>query len=439
MKLIEIVANIICNTLSDPDVLDRARLRKGAFTRNCKKLPFWTMMELLIKNVKLSIPALLDDFFSSLRKEMGGSISKTVHCSQQAFSKARAGISHTIFQECFERVLDFLCAEESLDCHQRLGGVWGIQPVAIDGSKIPLPNRKALLQKYGSAGRGASSPTAMASIAYDVLNNRILDAQLEPMSVDERKLAVCHIDNIKRKSRTNLLYTMFIFDRGYASQKLISYIQNDIHARYLFRLRAKFNNDIDALQAPSENGGVIDQVITLYDGMRVRVLRFYLPGGTLETLITNDFDLDKTAFQMLYFLRWPVEEEYKLIKEKVGLTNFSGYTENSVNQEFWISMILANLAMLVKRETDGIIDETVNKKQNKHKYQTNMNELVGCISRHFPEYMEADTVSEKRAVVQYIFSFAISTRVRDKKGCGESNPRKEPRKVKHHYNNKATH
>lgn len=250
MKLIEIVADIICNTLSDPDVLDRARLRKGAFTRNCKKLPFWTMMELLIKNVKLSIPALLDDFFSGLRKEMGGSISKTVHCSQQAFSKARAGISHTIFQECFERVLDFLCAKESLDYHQRLGGVWGIQPVAVDGSKIPLPNRKALLQKYGSAGRGASSPTAMASIAYDVLNNRILDAQLEPMSVDERKLAVCHIDNIKRKSRTNLLYTMFIFDRGYASQKLISYIENDIHARYLFRLRAKFNNDIDALPTP---------------------------------------------------------------------------------------------------------------------------------------------------------------------------------------------
>ena len=439
MKLIEIISDIICKTLSDPDVLDRARIRKGAFTRNCKKLPFWTMMELLMKNAKLSIPAMLDGFFSDLCKEMGGSISQTVHCSQQAFSKARAGISHTIFQECFERTLDFLCAKESLDYHQRLGGLWGLQLVAVDGSKIPLPNRKALLQKFGSIGRGASSPTAMASIAYDVLNNRILDAQLAPMDVDERTLAIRHMDNIKCKSRTNLLYTMFVFDRGYASQKLISYIENDIHARYLFRLRTKFNNDIDALPLPSEKGEIVDQVLTLYGNMRVRVLRFYLPGGALETLITNDFDLDKTLFQMLYFLRWPVEEKYRLIKEKLGLTNFSGYTENSVNQEFWISMLLANLAMLIKRETDGIIDDTVNKKQNKHSYQTNMNELVGCISRHFPEYMEADTRAEKRAVIQYIFRFAISTRVRDKKGCGESHPRKEPRKVKHHYNNKATH
>jgi len=38
-----------------------------------------------------------------------------------------------------------------------------------------------------------------------------------------------------------------------------------------------------------------------------------------------------------------------------------------------------------------------------------------------------------------IFSFAISHRVQDKKGSGESNPRKPPRKVKHHYNNKTTH
>ncbi len=145
----------------------------------------------------------------------------------------------------------------------------------------------------------------MASIAYDVLNHRILDALLEPMSVDERTLAVRHMDHIRCKSRTDLLYTMFIFDRGYASKKLISYIENEIHARYLFRLRSKFNLEIDAVPLPSEEHGVTDQVVTLYEGMRVRVLRFSLPSGVTETLITNDFSLDQTAFKALYFLRWP--------------------------------------------------------------------------------------------------------------------------------------
>lgn len=94
-------------------------------------------------------------------------------------------------------------------------GVWGLQIIAVDGSKIPLPNRKALLEKYGSIGRGSNSPTAIASVAFDVLNSRVLDARLEPMSADERTLAVMHMEHLKSKARTNLLYTMFVFDRGY--------------------------------------------------------------------------------------------------------------------------------------------------------------------------------------------------------------------------------
>lgn len=438
MKLIQILADIICGTLLDPDVLAKARTRGGAFTRNCKKLPFWTMMKLLMKNAKHSISASLDEFFHELRLQAGLPLTDTDQCSQQAFSKARSGIDHTIFKTCFERMLDFLCSRDSLDYHTRLGGLWGIQVIAIDGSKISLPNRKNLLKKYGSIGRGASSPTAIASVAYDVLNSRVLDAQLEPMSIGERTLAVRHMEHIKSKARANLLYTMFVFDRGYASEKLISFIEDDLHARYLFRLRAKFNCGIDALPVPSSQEEIIDRIIML-NGRKTRVLRFFLKSGVMETLITNDFSLDKAEFQMYYFLRWPVEENYKLVKEKVGLTNFRGYSENSIHQEFWIAMVLTNLAQAIKRETDGIIDTSVNTRSNTHKYQTNMNELTGYLSRHISEYMDAETMSEKFAVIHAVFQFAISHRVWDKKGCGESAPRSDPRKVKHHYNSKRTH
>ena len=107
MKLIQILADIICNTLLDPKALVRSRNRKGAFTRNCGKLPYWTLMKLLLKNVKKTISASLDEFFNELRLMSGSPLSCTVRCSQQAFSKARSGISHSIFRECFERVLDF--------------------------------------------------------------------------------------------------------------------------------------------------------------------------------------------------------------------------------------------------------------------------------------------------------------------------------------------
>ena len=438
MKLIQILADIICNTLLDPKALARSRNRKGAFTRNCGKLPYWTLIKLLLKNVKKTISASLDEFFNELRLMSGAPLSVTVRCSQQAFSKARSGISHSIFRECFERVLDFLCSRDSLDFHARFMGVWGRQVIAIDGSKIPLPNRSALLEKYGSTGRGTSSPTAIASVAFDVLNNRVLDAQLEPISVDERTLAISHMENIKSKARTNLLYTIFVFDRGYASKNLISFIEDTMHSMYLFRLRSKFNTDIDAIPAPPEQNGISDSILTL-DGRKIRVIKFYLPSGILETLITNDLELDKENFRLLYFMRWPVEENYKLIKEKIGLTNFRGYSENSVLQEFWISMLLANLALAIKRETDGIIDSTINQKENKNRYMTNMNELIGYLSRHFGEYMDAETLTQKFDIIRCIFDFAISHRVQDKKGSGVSSPRTVSRKVKHHYNNKTTH
>ena len=246
------------------------------------------------------------------------------------------------------------------------------------------------------------------------------------------------MQNIKSKARTNLLYTIFVFDRGYASKNLFSFIEDSLHARYLFRLRSKFNTDIDALPAPMDRNGISDHIFFL-DGRKVRILKFYLPSGTVETLITNDFDLAKELFRQCYFLRWPVEENYKLVKEKIGLTNFRGYSENSVLQEFWISVLLANLALAIKRETDGIVDSTINQKGNQNKYMTNMNELVGYLSRHIGEYMDADTDTEKYGIIRCIFDFAVSHRVRDKKGSGESNLRTTPRKVKHHYNNKTTH
>lgn len=269
MKLVQVLADIICNTLLDPDALDRARRQKGAFTRNCRKLPYWTLVKLLLGNVKMTISASLDSFFHELRLRSGAA---SVSCSQQAFSKARSKISHSIFKEAFERTLDFLCSQDSLSFHSRFLGVWGRQIIAIDGSKIPLPNRKALLDKYGGIGRGASSPTAIASIAFDALNDRVLDAQFEPVHMDERTLAMRHMDNIKSKARTDLLYTMFVFDRGYASKELIAYAEDTAHAGYLFRLRSKFNNKIDGLPALADQYEITDSILVL-DGRKIPRLK----------------------------------------------------------------------------------------------------------------------------------------------------------------------
>lgn len=441
MHNIDAVVSIVCSTLLDSKILSKARRRKGAFSRNNGKLPYWTMMKLLLSNVKSTISATLDKFFTELSKISGIPIEDVPSCSQQAFSKARSGVDHTIFKECFERVLDYLCAPESHDYAKRFGEIWKLQIIAIDGSRIPLPNRKNLLLKYGGIGRESASPTALASIAFDVLNDRVLEAEFEPLSVDERTLAMRHMQNIEAKNRVDLTRAMFVFDRGYASRDMITYFHKTLHSRYLFRLRNKFSVYIDSLPVPKDEDEIINHVFDLYPGIRVRVLRFYLPSGILETLITNDFNQSSESFKELYFLRWPCEEEYRLIKIKVGLNCFRGYSENSVLQEYWISILLTNIANVIKREMDGIIQYHTEHdgKLKKHKYKTNMNELVGELSRHLPDLMDADSRHERMGIIKHIYNFLIQHRVVDKKGCGESNPRKKPRDVKNHYNSRYTH
>ena len=236
---------------------------------------------------------------------------------------------------------------------------------------------------------------------------------------------------------------MFVFDRGYASQDMMTYIEKELQSKFLFRLRDKFNLRIDALPKPDSSDGIVDHRMELYPGLRVRVLRFYLPSGKLETLITNEYDHDASLFKELYFLRWPCEEEYKLIKTKVNLTCFRGWAENSILQEFWIAMLITNLVNVIRRETDGIIKCNTGEydgcRTSRFHYKTNKNETVGALSRHFQDYMDAESESEKQSIIKHIFKFLIVHKVIDKKGCGESFPRNVPRKVKHHMNVKTTH
>ena len=46
MHFVDSVVTVVCATLLDPNVLERSRRRKDAFTRNCRQLPYWTVLKL---------------------------------------------------------------------------------------------------------------------------------------------------------------------------------------------------------------------------------------------------------------------------------------------------------------------------------------------------------------------------------------------------------
>lgn len=344
--------------LKAKSTLEESRFEKVYFTRN-RKMPFEKLLKFLLSMYRTSSQNALNKFFEN----------KGITMSQQALSKARNKFDHSPFQKIFTAVRDAQYAPNQLPSLEKYEGKLLI---AIDGSATELPNLPSLLEKFGGTGAKASSPTARMSIAYDVLNDFIVDADFSPLSVSERSHAKNHINNFGEI--VNLKDVVFIMDRGYASEELIKLISEK--SNYLFRLRTKFNVEIDKLSLGSHE-------IKMYDEVNVRIVKFTLPSGEIETLMTNLFDLDESKFMELYFKRWPVEVKFDIVKNKLELPCFGGFTENIIMQDFWISMYLANIAAIAKYEADQKIKEQRADKNNKYEYQANVNTLIGSLRERF--------------------------------------------------------
>ena len=240
--------------LENPQTLIESRFSPRYFTR-IRKMPFPKLLKYLLSMFKTSTQAALNVFFEE----------ENITMSQQALSKARSKFDHTSFLKLFNGVSDALYGESNRPCPK-------------------------LLEKFGGTSSKASSPTARISMAYDVLNDYVIDANITPLSSDERTHALGHIDAVEKI--IDPAQILYIFDRGYPSEELIRRLSLQSH--YLMRVKTKFNRKIDKL--PLGN-----HVITMYGDIRVRVFKFTLPSGEIKMLITNLFDLPDEEFKPLYF------------------------------------------------------------------------------------------------------------------------------------------
>ena len=359
------VAETCGGTINSESFLNDARKRPEDFTRN-RKLPFPLLMLFMLNMIKSSIKTCLDRFFELIGQE-------DVSMTQQAFSEARKKIKWQGFQLLFTSLVDLI--------YTGFYSTWrGYRLSAIDGTKTQLPDDQKLRDYFGTFGKGNTAATAQGSALYDVLNNVLLDAQLEPIKTDERELALRHIDALCKMPSFDKECTLF--DRGYASFDLI----NTLISRgisFVMRVRRKFNVSIDRLEEGDHHDIILSK--NGYEDIPVRVIKFTLPSGEEETLITdiNDRSLDIQAFKELYFMRWNVETKYDEIKNKLEVENFSGRTVDAVKQDFFISMYLSNVMAVARWEAQADVDEAREHKDNKYSYHVNANHAIGAFKDRF--------------------------------------------------------
>jgi hypothetical protein len=297
---------------------------------------------------------------------------------------------------------------------------------------MQMPDDPKLMAYFGTVGKGSTAATAQASALYDVLNKTVIDAQIEPIKTDERELASRHIDALC--GMASFSKECILFDRGYASFDLI----NTLIVRgisFVMRVRRKFNLSIDRLDAG-------DHWVVLkkqgHEDIAVRVIKFTLPSGEEEVLITDiaDKQMGVQDFKELYFLRWPIETKFDEIKNKLEIENFSGRTKNAIMQDFFITMLISNLISIAYWEAQEDVEAARAQKDNKYDYHVNVSNAIGAFKDRFIiALLEPNSRLRKKRIgriISLMVEHAVPTRP------NRSLPRNpSPRKAKFRHNRKS--
>jgi len=401
--------------VDDITYLKRVRTNSKYFTRK-RKMPFKKLMFFMLGTRKSSTQTDLETFFDKAGED--------IYMTQQSFSEARKKISYKAFVELFD-----MTVEVSYEDGCRTWNNYRVS--AIDGSKIALPSDEILREEFGTYGAGKKAATAQGSVLYDVVNDVIIDAAIEPISTDERTLAERHIDKLNEKLPGE--NDLILFDRGYASFGLIKKLK-DNNINFLMRVRTKFNTDIDS-QVDSDGSVVLRQG---NEEIEVRVIKLKLSTGETETLITDIWDdkIDVNGFGELYFMRWPIETKFDIVKNKLEIENFSGRTVEAIKQDFYATMYLTNIAAAAKESAQLDADEQRENKSNKHSYKINVNHEVGVLRNRFILALLKEDRTERSAEVRRILRL-LSKKVVPVRKNRTVERNKNPRNAKFHHNKKS--
>lgn len=259
----------------------------------------------------------------------------------------------------------------------------GLRLLAIDGSLIDVPNNEPNQEHFGYWGSRHNTKRAKgrASQLFDVLNDVTVDASIGPKAVGEREMAKAHLANLG----TNEL---LLLDRGYPAHWFFAKIlQADIH--FCARISATKWTITKQFIASGQQDAVLTVTPSIYaarlcrkhavsdNSMRLRFLRIELDSGEIEVLVTSLLDVQQfpyDLFKELYHQRWPVEEDYKRLKSRLELENWTGKTSTAVYQDFYAAIFTKNLAAILAHPAKlPVLEQTASRK---HPYQVNMTNLI---------------------------------------------------------------
>lgn len=335
------------------------------------------MLNMLRKSLSLE----LENFLSFLK------IRPTHKFTKSAFVQARMKISPKVFKHLSQTLINEFYTDNELAIK-----TWkNFRLLAVDGSRITLPITKELLASYGETKNQTTTGIVQArcSVLYDLENNYVLDGELAPLSQGERATAILHLSYCRKGD-------LIIYDRGYPSYDFINYhITNNLD--YVMRVKIGFsqltidfeknkkNSQVVAIY-PGKNVKLSDKAYNKTSPIKVRLIRVELTKGQVEILMTSLLDIKtypSNIFKALYCKRWGVETYYDELKNKLKVEHFSGYSKQSILQDFYAALFISNVQTLIVSELEDEIREE--NKQRKLDYKINKNLSYGFLKNRVIE------------------------------------------------------
>jgi hypothetical protein len=358
------------------------------FTRK-KKLPFETVMQLLISMGGNSI-------YKELLESQGYDVNTA---TTSAFVQQRNKILPSAVEFLFHK---FTQSFTDIKDYR------GYRLLAVDGSDLHIATDPADTDTYFQSQPNTKGFNLLhLNAAYDLCSRLYVDAIVQPRRLcNEGRALADMVDRSPIEGKT-----IVIADRGFESYNNFAHIERK-GWNYVIRVKDSDSSGIlSGLRLPASDAfdqevhltltkkqtkavkahpeiykfistkstfDFLDLQENLFYSIAFRVVRFVLPSGEYETVITNlaaaEFPPDE--IKSIYNRRWGIETSFRALKYTVGLTNFHAKKQASITQEIFARMILYNFAEMM---TSHVVISQMDKR---HAYQVNFTVAVH-VCRHF--------------------------------------------------------
>jgi len=414
LKIIDELHQYLSLVMNEHEVLEKFTFSSSDFKRK-RKLHFDRVALFISKLCKRTLSVELDNFFSELNLE--------TPCSSSAFTQQRKKLKSTFFQSWNELLL----LSYNYHCSSEIKRFKDYRIVAVDGSNISLVNTPELHTYFGGqTNQQCFFVQAKTLYCYDVLNELVLAGYIAPYRTGELNIVYPLIKDFKKDM-------LLIYDRNFFNYKMMAlHLWKDQESKFI--IRAKEKNEIvkrfieskkpsdivEFFPTQSAREGLLKEgiKINLDKKIRIRLVRVELE-KTIEVLATNLWDEPSSSFKELYNKRWGIETNINLQKNLLQLECFSGQSVETILQDFFATIFLANLHSILLKEAQLVLDK--NSVNRKHPLKVNKNKSQGKLRSSLTQLFKAQDV---QSVIEKLINYFIRDPVPVRKG------RKNPRKIK---------